>query len=184
MSASRLNKDKIAKELQTKLGKANVFQVPKLIKIVVSSGIWSLHTRKGIKDFTEVEKNIAKITWLKPTYVYSKKAVSNFKLREGMPMMLKVTLRKDKAYQFVERLTNLVLPRVRDFDGFSDKIFDRWGNFSIWFKDLTIFPELTGDDFNIPAWLQVTVVSTSSDKEENKLLAQSLWFLFKKPTNS
>lgn len=184
MSVARLNKDQISKNLQTKLEKSNVFQVPKLIKIVVTSGIWSLHTRKGIKDFAEVEKNIAKITWLKPTYIYSKKAVSNFKLREGMPMMLKVTLRKDKAYQFIERLTHFVLPRVRDFDGLSDKIFDKWGNFSVWFKDLSVFPELSWDDFTIPAWLQVTVISTSSDKEENKLLAQSLWFLFKKPHQS
>ncbi len=181
MSIVKIDKVQIAKDIQSKLWKKNIFQVPKLIKIVVSSGVWSLHTRKGIKDFAEVEKNIAKITWLKPTYIYSKKAVSNFKLREGMPMMLKVTLRKDKAYQFVERLTNLVMPRVRDFDWLSDKVFDRWGNFSIWFRDLTVFPELSWDDFTIPAWLQVTVVSTSSDKEENKLLAKSLWFLFKKP---
>lgn len=175
-----IKKDKITKDLQSKLGKKNVFQVPRLIKLVITSGIGSLHTRKGIKDFSEVENNIAKITWLKPTYIYSKKAVSNFKLREGMPMMLKVTLRKDKAYEFIDRLTNFVLPRVRDFDGFSDKIFDKGGNFSIWFKDLTIFPELSGDDFTIPAGLQVTFISTSSDKEENKQLAQALWFLFRK----
>ena len=84
-------------------------------------GIWSLVTRKGIKDFSDLENNLATITWQKPVVVKAKRSVSNFKLREGMPVMLKVTLRKERAYDFLERMIKLYLPRVRDFKWISPR---------------------------------------------------------------
>jgi large subunit ribosomal protein L5 len=92
---------------------------------MVCCGIGSLHTRKGIKDFTEIENNLKAITGQKPVLINAKKSVSNFKLREGSPVMLKVTLRREKAYDFIEKLVHFVLPRVRDFNGLNEKSFDK-----------------------------------------------------------
>lgn len=108
-------KKKSIPELQKKLGLKNVHQVPQVDKVVVAIGIGSLATRKSQKDFSEIQENLAKITGQQPRMVLSKKAISNFKLREGMPVMLQVTLRREKAIDFLWRLTTLVLPRVRDF---------------------------------------------------------------------
>jgi len=106
---------KIKFELKEKLWKKNIHQVPKIDKVIVSMGIGSLATRKWMKDFSDLEKNLMTITGQKPQMIKSKKSISNFKLRENMPMMLKVTLRRDRAYDFIERLVNFVLPRGRDF---------------------------------------------------------------------
>ena len=118
-------KKNIVKKLQKELGKKNIHEVPKLDKVMVCCGIGSLATRKGIKDFAEIENNLKAITGQKPQLIVAKKSVSNFKLREGMPVMLKVTLRRDRAYDFIERLVHLVLPRVRDFAGLNEKSFDK-----------------------------------------------------------
>lgn len=115
MSLLKTYKEKLKKGLQKELGVKNIHEVPTLQKAIVSIGIGSLATRKGVKDFKEFEDNLAKITGQKPQMVRSKKAISNFKLREGMPVMLRVTLRREKAYDFVDKLVKIVLPRVRDF---------------------------------------------------------------------
>ncbi|CAG0908427.1 unnamed protein product, partial [Darwinula stevensoni] len=97
--------------LKTSLGKKNIHQAPVVDKVIVSVGIGSLATRKGVKDFSDIEKNIIKITGQKPQLIKSKKSISNFKLREDMPVMFKVTLRRDMALGFLEKLTKIVLPR-------------------------------------------------------------------------
>ena len=132
--------------LKEKLGVKNINAVPKLDKIIVAVGIGSLATRKSLKDFEEFEKNLKRITGQKPSLVKSKKAISNFKLREGMHVMLKVTLRKSRAYDFVDRLVKVVFPRVRDFSGINEKSFDSNGNFNIGIPNYNIFPELGVDD--------------------------------------
>ena len=101
--------------LQKKLGLKNVNAVPRIEKIIFGVGIGSLATRKNLKDFDEFEKNVIKITGQKPRITKSKKAISNFKLREGLPVMMQVTLRGQRAYDFLDRFVKLVLPRVRDF---------------------------------------------------------------------
>ncbi len=134
--------------LQKELQKQNIHQAPSLDKVVVSVGIGSLATRKGVKDFTDIEKNLIAITGQKPVMIRSKKAISNFKLREEMPVMLKVTLRKEKAYGFLDKLTKVVMPRVRDFNGLNAKSFDPNNNFNIGLPSQIIFPEILGDDAN------------------------------------
>lgn len=119
------------KDLQKQLGTKNINAVPKIDKIIVAVGIGSLATRKSLKDFDEFEKNIQTITGQKARVFKSKKAISNFKLREGLPVMLQTTLRKQRAYDFLDRFVKLVMPRIRDFSGFSEKNFDTQGNFSI-----------------------------------------------------
>ncbi len=165
--------------LQKSLGIKNINALPKLEKVIVAIGIWSLVTRKSLKDFNEFEKNILKITGQKSRMIKSKKSISNFKLREWLPVMLQVTLRKWRAYDFVDRFVKLVLPRMRDFSGLSDKSFDHQGNYTIGVPNYNIFPELSLDDVVTPMGLQITFVSSSKDSMKTKALMQSLWFIFK-----
>ncbi len=121
----------IIKNLQKQLDIKNINAVPKIDKVIVGVGIGSLSTRKSLKDFDEFEKIITKITGQKSRVFKSKKAISNFKLREGLPVMLQTTLRKQRAYDFLDRFVKLVMPRIRDFSGLSEKNFDGQGNYSI-----------------------------------------------------
>lgn len=165
--------------LKEKLGVKNIHSVPRIEKVIVSIGIGSLATRKSIKDFDEFEKNITKITGQKPTLIKSRKAISNFKLREGMPVMYKVSLRRDRAYDFLDRFVKVVLPRLRDFTGLSSKSFDPKGNLNIGLVNYNIFPELNVDDVNTPMGLQITIVTSTTSTEKSKALLQELWLLFK-----
>ena len=157
----------------------NINQAPKVDKIIVSMGIGSLVTRKGHKDFEEFERNLIRITGQKPVLVKSKKAISNFKLREGMPVMLKVTLRGARAYDFLDRFAKMVLPRIRDFSGISKKNFDPKGNLNLGLQNYNIFPELGVDDVNLPMGLQITVVSTAGTPDASQALLQEMGFIFK-----
>ncbi len=170
---------KTLKNLQQQLAIKNINAVPKIDKVVIAIGIWSLATRKSLKDFEEFEKIINKITGQKARVLKSKKAISNFKLREGMPVMLQTTLRKQKAYDFLDRFTKLVIPRLRDFSGFSEKNFDGQWNFNLWIPNYNIFPELALDDVVTTMGLQVTIVTTTKDNLHAKALLEALWFIFK-----
>jgi large subunit ribosomal protein L5 len=169
------------KELQTKLNKPNIHMVPQIDKVIVAIGVWSLATRKGVKDFSELENTIKTITWQHPQLILSKKSISNFKLREGMPSMLRVTLRREKAYDFITRLVTYVFPRVRDFSWLSPRKFDGRGNYSIWFPSQLIFPELSQEVAVTPIWIQVTIATTASHDADAKILLESLWVIFQKP---
>lgn len=164
----------------TDLEKTNIHQVPMIDKIVVSMGIGSLATRKWVKDFSELQENLATITGQRPHMIYSKKAVSNFKLREGMPVMLRVTLRGEKAYDFMERLVTYVFPRIRDFEWVPAKKFDGQGNYSLGFKDHGIFPELNPESIKTALWLQMTIVTSAINDEDAKGLLKSLGVIFQK----
>jgi large subunit ribosomal protein L5 len=180
MSLYKKFKEEIRKELKEKLGKKNIHEVPQIDKIIVSMGIGSLVTRKGIKDFSDLEKNLATITGQKPVVVRAKRSVSNFKLREGMPVMLKVTLRGKRAYDFIDRMVKLYLPRVRDFKGISPRKFDGFGNYNYAFLNQTVFPEINPDDIKTPMGVQVNIVTTTDSDEEAKTLMESLGFIFEK----
>ncbi|MCX6824476.1 MAG: 50S ribosomal protein L5 [candidate division SR1 bacterium] len=169
----------VVKNLQKQLAIKNVNAVPKIDKVIVAIGIGSLATRKSLKDFDEFEKVILKITGQKSRVLKSKKAISNFKLRENMPVMLQTTLRKQKAYDFLDRFMKLVMPRLRDFSGFTDKAFDGQGNFNIGLPNYNIFPELSLDDIVTTMGLQITIVTTTKDNAHAKVLLQALGFIFK-----
>jgi large subunit ribosomal protein L5 len=159
MTALDLFNKEIAPALKEKLGVKNVNQVPKVEKVIISIGIGSLATRKSIKDFEEFEKNLKKISGQKPVLVKSKKSISNFKLREGMPVMLKSTLRRDRAYDFLDRFVKVVLPRLRDFSGLSSKSFDAKGNLNIGIVNYNIFPELDIEDITAPTTITTAILS-------------------------
>lgn len=171
-------KKTIKKDLGVKLGKTNPHQIPSVSKVVVSMWIGSLHTRKWVKDFSDLIDNLKTITGQKPYIIKSKQAISNFKLREWMPSMISVTLRGKKAYDFIERLRVLVLPRVRDFNWLNPKSFDRMWNYSIWLKDQSVFPEINYEDLQTLSGLQITIVPTTSSIDESKELMRSLWLVF------
>jgi len=167
------------KDLQEKMGLKNINAVPEIDSVVVTMGIGSIVTRKWHKDFEEFEKNLTKITGQKPHIIKSKKSISNFKLREWMPVMLQSTIRKSRAIDFLDRFCKLVLPRVRDFDGISKRSFDQQGNLNIWIRNYNIFPELWVDAITVPMWVGITIVTTTTDKEQSQMLLEELWFVFK-----
>lgn len=179
MSAQQQFNKEIVPALKEKLGIKNINSVPRIEKVIVSVGIGSLATRKSIKDFDEFEKNLIRITGQKPTLIKSRKSISNFKLREGMPVMYKVTLRRSRAYDFLDRFVKVALPRLRDFAGLSSKSFDQKWNLNIGLANYNIFPELGVDDVNTVMGLQITIVTSTTNTEKSKALLQELWLLFK-----
>ncbi len=135
---------------------------------------------KNTKDFSEVVENISKITGQKPVVTKAKIAVSNFKLRKGMPVGITATLRGRRAYDMVERLISVVLPRVRDFRGLSTKSFDGKGNYNIGFKEALVFPEINPDDVANVHGVQITIVTSAKNDEGGMALLKKIGFPFKK----
>ena len=178
MSFQKTFNSKIAPALQKELNLPNRMAVPKVITVKVHVGIGSM--AKKTKDFSDVIGNISKITGQKPVITKSKKAISNFKLREGMPVGIMVTLRGKRMYEFLYRLVNIALPRVRDFRGISPKAFDGHGNYTIGFKEATVFPEINPDDVLNVHGMQITLVTTAKDNDEGRALLTKMGFPFKK----
>ena len=170
-----------AKELQKELDLKNPHQVPRLEKIVVNCG---LGRAKDDKKAMEVATNtLTKITGQAPVETVAKNSIAGFKLREGNKIGLKVTLRGDRMYEFMDRLISLVLPRLRDFHGVSVKAFDRQGNYSLGFTDQSVFPELTFDETTHPHGLQVVFVIKSEDKAHARALLEKFGMPFEKEAN-
>jgi len=177
--------DKYEKEirpaLQKSLGIKNKMDVPRIEKVVIASGIGSYLQRLGSKDPSFVVDNLTQISGRKPVLRNSKKSISNFKLREGMPVGVSVTLRNKDAYDFIYKLINVVFPRVRDFRGIKNDIFDAKGNCSIGFNDHTVFPEVSiPEDARKIHGIQVTIVTTAKNPEQGKALLSEFGFPFKK----
>ena len=176
-------KDTYTKEmipaLMKELGLGNIMEVPKVEKIVLNMGIGT-YIRSGNKDYSILQEHLALISGQAPVVKNAKKAISNFKLRAGMPVGLTVTLRGDNMYNFLEKLINVVLPRVRDFRGISPKSFDSEGNYNFGIKEHTIFPEVPQDDVVKNHWLQITVKTTAKSAEAGKALLTQMGFPFAK----
>lgn len=176
-------KEKYVKEmissLKEKLEIDNVMEVPKVEKIVLNMGIGT-YVRTGGKDFSSLQEHLSLIAGQACTVRYAKKAISNFKLRAGMPVGLSVTLRGDKMYDFLEKLIHVVLPRVRDFRGVNKNGFDTQGNYNFGIKEHTIFLEVPQDDVIKTHGLQITVKTTAKSKEAGKELLTQMGFPFSK----
>jgi large subunit ribosomal protein L5 len=171
-------KSEVVPQLKEELGLKNNFAAPVISKVKVNVGIGTL--AKQTKDFSEVISNVSKITGQKPVVTKAKLAVSNFKLRKGMPVGITTTLRGKRAYDLMDKLVNVVLPRVRDFRGLSIKSFDGKGNFSIGFKEALVFPEINPDDISNVHGLQITIITTAKNDDEGIALLKKLGFPFKK----
>ncbi len=159
--------------------KKNVMALPRIEKVVVNMGIGSLVTG-GQKDYSLFEKHLTLITGQKPVLSRSRNSISNFKLREGQPVGLTVTLRGKRMYDFLEKFINVVLPRVRDFQGLRPKSVDRDGNFNFGLKEQTLFPEIVQDDIVKTHGIQITVVTRTTSPEDSLLLLQNIGFPFHK----
>ncbi len=168
---------KISASLMKELG-VTPMATPKLEKVQLNVGIGT-YIKSGGKDFSPIIENIAAITGQKPVVKNAKKAISNFKLRAGMPVGITVTLREKKMYDFVNKLVNVVLPRTRDFRGITVKGFDGNGNFSLGIKDCSIFPEIKPENLDRPHGLQITVKTNAKDNYSGYLLLKGLGFPFK-----
>lgn len=172
-------KEDLAPKLKEELGLKNVNAVPKLSKITLNVGIGSIIHNQG-KDFSHIEENLAKIAGQKPIVTKSRKAISNFKIREDQPVGLTVTLRGKRMYDFMSKLINITLPRVRDFRGLSPKAFDGNGNYSIGMREHIVFPEINPDDVLHLHGVQITITTTAKDDEHGKALLKAFNFPFKK----
>ncbi|MBD3638956.1 MAG: 50S ribosomal protein L5 [Crocinitomicaceae bacterium] len=168
----------IAKALKEKYGFKSTMRVPKLEKIVLSQGLGEAVADKKVID--AAMKDLALIAGQQPISTMSKKDISNFKLRKGMPIGTKVTLRGDKMYEFLDRLINIALPRTRDFRGISPKGFDGNGNFNMGIKEHIIFPEIDIDKVNKILGMDITFVTSTDSDEEAKALLEAFYFPFVK----
>lgn len=156
----------------------NVNQIPKITKISVNMGVGEATQNKALLD--DAVKEMVAITGRKPIITKAKKSISNFKLRQGMPIGCKVTLRGEILYEFLDKLISIVMPKIRDFRGISAKAFDGRGNYSMGLKEQTVFPEIEYDKITRLKGLNITIVTTAKTDEEGRALLANLGFPFKK----
>jgi large subunit ribosomal protein L5 len=176
-----LYNDKIVKELQTELKLKNVYEVPRLEKIVVNCG---LGRAKDDKKLLEVAANtLRKVTGQQPIETIARQSIASFKLREGSKIGLKVTLRGERMYEFADRFINIILPRLRDFRGLSSRSFDAQGNYSFGLSDQSVFPELSYEDTATAHGLQVVFNIKAKDKDHARALLEKLGVPFERNAN-
>jgi large subunit ribosomal protein L5 len=165
-------KQEIVPSLMEKFNYSSVMEVPKIEKIVINMGVGDAISNSKVLD-TAVEE-LAVIAGQKPVVTKAKKSIAGFKLREGMPIGAKVTLRGERMYNFLEKLISVSLPRVRDFRGVSKKAFDGRGNYTLGIKEQLIFPEIDYDKVNKVRGMDIVIVTTANtDEESRELLAQA-----------
>ena len=171
-----LYKSDICSALQGQFEYTNVMQIPRLDKVVLNMGVG-----EAIADSKKVEnaaRDMTVIAGQKPLIVRARKSVATFKLREGMPVGVKVTLRRDRMYEFIDRLVNIALPRVRDFRGLSPKSFDGRGNYALGVQEQIIFPEIDYDSVDDFRGMDIVVCTTANDDEQARALLKALNFPF------
>lgn len=167
----------IIPQLMKEFGYKNIMQVPKLEKIVVNMGLGE--AIQNVKILDSAAEEISSITGQKAVITKAKKSIASFKLRQGMPIGCMVTLRKDRMYEFLDRLMNISLPRVRDFKGVSAKGFDGRGNYSLGIKEQLIFPEIDYDKVDKVKGLNISIVTTAKTDEEGRALLKILGMPFR-----
>lgn len=165
--------------LAKELGIDNPMRLPHIEKVVLNMGIGT-YVASGNKDFSSLKNDLALIGGQLPRVNHARKAVSNFKLRQGMPVGMMVTLRGERMYAFLEKLISIVLPRVRDFRGISSRSFDEAGNFHFGLREHTIFPEVPQLDVVKPHGMQITIKFQTESKDHSKALLDKLGFPFTK----
>lgn len=171
-----LYKDEIADAMQKKFGYKNVMEIPKLDKIVINMGVGE--AKENAKALESAVKDLETITGQKAVLTKAKGSIANFKIREGMNIGCKVTLRGDKMYEFLDRLVNLALPRVRDFRGVNPNAFDGRGNYALGIKEQLIFPEIDYDKIDKIRGMNVVIVTTAKTDEEARELLQLMGMPF------
>ena len=169
---------KVVPELVKKFDYQNKMAVPKIEKVVVNSGLSRAKTEKNSKYVDMVRQTITKITGQRPVKNLAKKSIAGFKIREGMPVGISTTLRGQKMYDFIDKLINISLPRIRDFRGLKTQSIDQQGNLSIGLKEQVIFPEINQENLESTHGLQVVITTTTQSKEKALELFKLLGFPF------
>ncbi|HEY9696521.1 MAG TPA: 50S ribosomal protein L5 [Trichocoleus sp.] len=172
-----LYQDKVIPKLTEQFKYENVHQVPKLVKVTVNRGLGE--ASQNAKALESSINEIALITGQKPVVTRAKKAIAGFKLRQGMPVGIMVTLRSDRMYAFLDRLLNLALPRIRDFRGVSPKSFDGRGNYTLGVREQLIFPEMEYDSIDQIRGMDISIITTANTDEEGRALLKELGMPFR-----
>jgi large subunit ribosomal protein L5 len=172
-------KDKVVPELKQKFGQKNVMAVPRLEKIIISMGVGKFATAGEKEKVNQVEKELSVIAGQKPVRTKAKKSVANFKVRDGMETGLKVTLRGNRMYEFLDRLITLAIPRVKDFRGLNPNGFDKAGNYNFGFNEQTVFPEVDSAAVTFQQGMNITMVTTAASPDEGRELLKQFGFPFR-----
>nr|WP_274637618.1 50S ribosomal protein L5 [Microbacterium bovistercoris] len=170
-------RDEIQQKMQDEFGYENVMQIPGLVKVVVNTGVGE--AARDSKVIEGAVDDLTKITGQKPVVTKARKSIAQFKLREGQPIGAHVTLRGDRAWEFVDRLISLALPRIRDFRGLSDKQFDGHGNYTFGLEEQSVFHEIDQDRIDRVRGFDITVVTTATTDAEGRALLRFLGFPFR-----
>jgi large subunit ribosomal protein L5 len=168
----------IVPKLKADLGIDNIMQVPKITKITINMGVGEAVADRKVMDAAVAD--LTKITGQKPLITKSRKAIASFKLRAGLAVGCMVTLRGDRMYEFLDRLINIAMPRIRDFRGVSPRAFDGRGNYSLGVKEQIIFPEIQYDQIDTIRGMDITITTTASDNKQGRALLEAFNFPFRK----
>jgi large subunit ribosomal protein L5 len=174
----KIYREKIVPELKERLGLKNTMQVPRILKITVNMGVGEAVADKKVMDAATAD--MAKITGQKPAVTKAKKSVATFKVRDGQAIGCKVTMRGARMYEFLDRLVNIAIPRIRDFRGISGRSFDGRGNFSLGVKEQIIFPEIQYDQIDQIRGMDITISTSARDDKHGRALLEAFNFPFRK----
>ena len=174
----KIYRDTIVPKLQAELGLGNVMEVPKITKITVNMGVGEAVADRKLIDAAVAD--LTRITGQKPLICKSKKAIASFKLREGLAIGCKVTLRGARMYEFLDRLISVAMPRIRDFRGVSARAFDGRGNYTLGVKEQIIFPEIQYDQIDKIRGMDITITTTARDNQHGRALLEAFNFPFRK----
>jgi large subunit ribosomal protein L5 len=163
--------------IQEKLGLKNTMQVPRITKITLNMGVGEAVADK--KVMANARDDMEKISGQRPVTTLARKSVAGFKIRDGMPIGCKVTLRRERMYEFLDRLVNVAIPRIRDFRGLNLKSFDREGNYSMGVSEQIIFPEINYDEIDTLRGMDITITTTARNEDEGRALLSAFNFPFK-----
>jgi large subunit ribosomal protein L5 len=173
----QLYKETIVPELMKQFGYKSIMQVPRIEKITLNMGVGEAVADKKVMEFAVGD--LQKIAGQKPVVTKSRKSIAGFKIREGYPVGCKVTLRKDRMFEFLDRLVTIAIPRIRDFRGISGRSFDGRGNFNMGVREQIIFPEIEYDKIDALRGLNITITTTAKTDEEGRALLSAFKFPFK-----
>jgi large subunit ribosomal protein L5 len=171
-------RDKVIPQLRQELGISNAMEVPKIVKITVNMGVGEAVADKKIID--SAAGDLAKITGQKPALCQARKSIASFKVREGLAIGCKVTLRGARMYEFLDRLISVAMPRIRDFRGVSPRAFDGRGNYNMGVKEQIIFPEIQYDQIDQIRGMDITITTTAKDDKAGRALLEAFNFPFRK----
>jgi large subunit ribosomal protein L5 len=171
-------REQLHKQIQQKLGLKNVMEVPRVTKITLNMGVGEAVADRKVLD--HAMSDMERISGQKPIKTLARKSVAGFKIRDGYPIGCKVTLRRERMYEFLDRLVNIAIPRIRDFRGLNPRSFDGQGNYSLGVQEQIIFPEVNYDQVDAIRGLDITISTTARNAEEGRALLEAFNFPFKK----